>query len=184
VDNYDDKLDFLQQMETVVDGQIRTGFTAEVMQDMGLLSEEETSRGEGIPDPVGDVIDTFEVKVKGVDQEIRLEVLDDGSYVAVNLSTGKKYNPTESKKLFEKFSKGESDSLKGKPILDSEGELIARPGPSREFTDMEQMSMSVEQRNEYYKDYYAWEDKYGRTHNPDVAQSFTIKLNKLLLKVA
>jgi hypothetical protein len=32
---------------------------------------------------------------------------------------------------------------------------------------MEEMSMSVEQRNEVYKDYYAWEDKYGRTHNPD-----------------
>ena len=166
-DNYDDKLDFLQQMETVVDKYIRSGFTAEVMQDMGLLSEEETSKAEDIPDPVGDVIGAFEVKVKGVEQEIRLEVLDDGSYVAVNLSTGKKYNASESKKLFEKTSKKESDSLKGKPILDSEGELIARPGPSREFTDMEQMSLSVEQRNEYYKDYYAWEDKYGRTHNPD-----------------
>jgi len=166
-DNYDDKLDFLQQMETVVDKYIRSGFTAEVMQDMGLLSEEETSKAEDIPDPVGDVIGAFEVKVKGVEQEIRLEVLDDGSYVAVNLSTGKKYNASESKKLFEKTSKKESDSLKGKPILDSEGELITRPGPSREFTDMEQMSMSVEQRNEYYKDYYAWEDKYGRTHNPD-----------------
>lgn len=166
-DNYDDKLDFLQQMETVVDKYIRSGFTAEVMQDMGLLSEEQVSTGQEIPNPVGDVIDTFEVKVKGVDQEIRLEVLDDGSYVAVNLSTGKKYNASESKKLFEKFSKGESASLEGKPILDSEGKLIARPGPSREFTDMEEMSMSVEQRNEYYKDYYAWEDKYGRTHNPD-----------------
>ena len=168
-DNYDDKLDFLQQMETVVDGQIRTGFTSEVMKEMGLVSEEETSTGQEIPDPVGDVVDTFDVKVKGVEQEIRLEVLDDGSYVAVNLSTGKKYNASESKKLFEKFSKGESDSLKGKPILDSEGKIVARPGPKgqSEFTDMEIMSMSADQRNEAYKDYYAWEDKYGRTHNPD-----------------
>jgi len=166
-DNYDDKLDFLQQMETVVDKYIRSGFTAEVMREMGLLSEEETSKAEDIPDPVGDIVETFDIKVKGVEQKIRLELLEDGNYVAVNLSTGKKYNPTESKKLFEKFSKGESDSLKGKPILDSEGKLVARPGPSREFTDMEEMSMSVEQRNEVYKDYYAWEDKYGRTHNPD-----------------
>jgi len=190
-DNYDDKLDFLQQMETVVDGQIRTGFTAEVMQDMGLLSEEETSRGEGIPDPVGDVIDTFEVKVKGVDQEIRLEVLDDGSYVAVNLSTGKKYNPTESKKLFEKFSKGESDSLKGKPILDSEGELIARPGPSREFTDMEQMTTTLGKISmvELTTQTALLKQRLRLLSGINeirmtLAQSFTIKLNKLLLKVA
>jgi hypothetical protein len=45
-DNYDDKLDFLQQMETVVDGQIRAGFTAEVMREMGLLSEEDISQEE------------------------------------------------------------------------------------------------------------------------------------------
>jgi len=151
-DNYDDKLDFLQQMETVVDKYIRSGFTAEVMQDMGLLSEEETSRGE---DGSKVVTTSSGVKLKFTKNEL-------GEWVAENISNGKKHSVEESEKLYNYHVE------KVEVERDMSGQdVTSRPGPSREFTDMEQMSMSVEQRNEYYKDYYAWEDKYGRTHNPD-----------------
>lgn len=151
-DNYDDKLDFLQQMETVVDGQIRTGFTAEVMQDMGLLSEEETSTAE---DGSKVVTTSSGVKLKFTKNEL-------GEWVAENISNGKKHSVEESEKLYNYHVE------KVEVERDMSGQDVTpRPGPSREFTDMEEMSMSVEQRNEVYKDYYAWEDKYGRTHNPD-----------------
>lgn len=151
-DNYDDKLDFLQQMETVVDGQIRTGFTAEVMKEMGLLSEEETSTAE---DGSKVVTTSSGVKLKFTKNEL-------GEWVAENISNGKKHSVEESEKLYNYHVE------KVEVERDMSGQDVTpRPGPSREFTDMEEMSMSVEQRNEYYKDYYAWEDKYGRTHNPD-----------------
>jgi hypothetical protein len=151
-DNYDDKLDFLQQMETVVDKYIRSGFTAEVMQDMGLLSEEETSRGE---DGSKVVTTSSGVKLKFTKNEL-------GEWVAENISNGKKHSVEESEKLYNYHVE------KVEVERDMSGQDVTpRPGPSREFTDMEEMSMSVEQRNEVYKDYYAWEDKYGRTHNPD-----------------
>jgi hypothetical protein len=151
-DNYDDKLDFLQQMETVVDGQIRTGFTAEVMKEMGLLSEEETSTAE---DGSKVVTTSSGVKLKFTKNEL-------GEWVAENISNGKKHSVEESEKLYNYHVE------KVEVERDMSGQDVTpRPGPSREFTDMEEMSMSVEQRNEVYKDYYAWEDKYGRTHNPD-----------------
>jgi len=151
-DNYDDKLDFLQQMETVVDKYIRSGFTAEVMQDMGLLSEEETSTAE---DGSKVVTTSSGVKLKFTKNEL-------GEWVAENISNGKKHSVEESEKLYNYHVE------KVEVERDMSGQDVTpRPGPSREFTDMEEMSMSVEQRNEYYKDYYAWEDKYGRTHNPD-----------------
>lgn len=151
-DNYDDKLDFLQQMETVVDGQIRTGFTSEVMKEMGLVSEEEISTEED-----GAKI----VKTSG-GVEIKFTKNEKGDWIAENLSNNKKHSVQESKQLYEYLVE------KTEVEQDMTGQNVTpRPGPSREFTDMEEMSMSVEQRNEYYKDYYAWEDKYGRTHNPD-----------------
>jgi len=143
-DNYDDKLDFLQQMETVVDGQIRTGFTAEVMKEMGLLSEEETSTAE---DGSKVVTTSSGVKLKFTKNEL-------GEWVAENISNGKKHSVEESEKLYNYHVE------KVEVERDMSGQDVTpRPGPSREFTDMEEMSMSVEQRNEYYKDYYAWEDK-------------------------
>jgi hypothetical protein len=151
-DNYDDKLDFLQQMETVVDGQIRAGFTAEVMREMGLLSEEDISQEE----------DGSKIIKTSSGVEIKFTKNEQGDWIAENLSNNKKHSAQESRKLYEYLVE------KVEVEQDMIGQDVTpRPGPSREFTDMEEMSMSVEQRNEYYKDYYAWEDKYGRTHNPD-----------------